>query len=265
MKTRIYPLALGKILKHSLTNIHREVIGLLVGKMQGPILEIWDAVTGGQRGNPGFVELHEEVQAAFAEKLMEEKTGLYVVGWYHSHPGMGLFLSGIDVETQRRYQSLFPRAVALVIDPIIYKSTRKASDLRFKVFRVGKGGRVFQNLVTVGVGRSQVLESTLYGLGTLDMRHVLDIDFGPDKGLAKTSTTELERDLGDEGSSLEQIDRSFKVDDVKPLLDPGASENIPKSFAGYLLHRIGSLRGLIAIALAALTIMVLVALIFSAG
>lgn len=40
-----------------------------------------------------------------------------IVGWYHSHPGFGVFMSGTDVITQRRY---FPRDfhVALVIDPI---------------------------------------------------------------------------------------------------------------------------------------------------
>jgi len=262
MKTRIYPLALGKILRHSLTNVRREVIGLLVGRMQGPVLEVWDAVTGGQRGNPGFVELQEEVQAAFAERLMQEGTGLYVVGWYHSHPGMGLFLSGIDIETQRRYQALFPKAVALVIDPIIYKSTRKVSDVKFKVFRIGKKGRVLQSIVTVGVARNKVLESTLYGLGTLDMRHVLDVDFRPDQGLTRTPTSEMEKDSEQEGSSFEQL---VNVEAADPFFDRNDDENIPRSFAEYLLLKIGSVRGLIAMALAAMAILLLVALIFSVG
>ncbi|MFB0569499.1 MAG: Mov34/MPN/PAD-1 family protein [Nitrososphaeria archaeon] len=260
MKTRIYPLALGKILKHSLTNVRREVIGLLVGKMQGSVLEVWDAVTGRQRGNPGYVELHEEVQADVAEKLREETSGLYVVGWYHSHPGMGLFLSGIDIETQRRYQALFPKAVALVIDPIIYKTTRQISDLRFRVFRLGKRGQVLQNVVSVGAGRNKVLQSTLYGLSTLDIRHVLDVDFKPDQGL--TIDRSIEKDLGDDSSGLEQL---VNVDGVDRLLDPVGNAGIPTSFAEYLLLRIGSVKGLIAMALAAVAIMVLVAFIFAIG
>lgn len=262
MKTRIYPLALGKILRHSLTNVHREVIGLLVGRLAGPVLEIWDAVTGGQRGNPGFVELHEEVQADVAEKLRDEKSGLYVVGWYHSHPGMGLFLSGIDKETQRRYQALFPKAVALVIDPIIYKSTKSVSDLKFKVFRIGKAGRVLQNVVTVGAGRNKVLESTLYGLSTLDIRHVLDVDFKPDQGLTKTWNAEREKEMSEENFGLWQPVMS---EDVDRFLDPPSNTNIPSSFGEYLLLRIGSARGLVAMALAALAIILLVALIFAIG
>lgn len=260
MKTRIYPLALGKILKHSLTNVRREVIGLLVGKMQGSVLEVWDAVTGRQRGNPGYVELHEEVQADVAEKLREETSGLYVVGWYHSHPGMGLFLSGIDIETQRRYQALFPKAVALVIDPIIYKTTRQISDLRFRVFRLGKRGQVLQNVVSVGAGRNKVLQSTLYGLSTLDIRHVLDVDFKPDQGL--TIDRSIGKDLGDDSSGLEQL---VNVDGVDRLLDPLGNAGIRRSFAEYLLLRIGSVKGLIAMALAAVAIMVLVAFIFAIG
>lgn len=41
-----------------------------------------------------------------------------VVGWYHSHPGFGCWLSGVDVNTQQSFEALNQRAVAVVIDPI---------------------------------------------------------------------------------------------------------------------------------------------------
>lgn len=41
-----------------------------------------------------------------------------VVGWYHSHPGFGCWLSSVDVNTQQSFEQLHPRAVAVVIDPI---------------------------------------------------------------------------------------------------------------------------------------------------
>lgn len=41
-----------------------------------------------------------------------------VVGWYHSHPGFGCWLSGVDIETQRSFEALGKRVVAVVIDPI---------------------------------------------------------------------------------------------------------------------------------------------------
>jgi hypothetical protein len=40
-----------------------------------------------------------------------------IIGWVHSHPGMGVFLSDTDVETLRSWISLDARAIALVADP----------------------------------------------------------------------------------------------------------------------------------------------------
>ncbi len=41
-----------------------------------------------------------------------------VVGWYHSHPGFGCWLSGVDINTQQSFEALNQRAVSIVIDPI---------------------------------------------------------------------------------------------------------------------------------------------------
>lgn len=41
-----------------------------------------------------------------------------VVGWYHSHPGFGCWLSGVDMNTQQSFEALSDRAVAVVVDPI---------------------------------------------------------------------------------------------------------------------------------------------------
>lgn len=35
-----------------------------------------------------------------------------VVGWYHSHPGFGCWLSGVDVNTQQSFEALNQRAVS---------------------------------------------------------------------------------------------------------------------------------------------------------
>jgi len=39
----------------------------------------------------------------------------YAVGWYHSHPGYGCWLSGIDVNTQMTNQSFQDPFVAIVV------------------------------------------------------------------------------------------------------------------------------------------------------
>jgi 26S proteasome regulatory subunit N11 len=41
-----------------------------------------------------------------------------VIGWYHSHPGFGCWLSSVDIQTQQSFEQLTPRAVAVVVDPI---------------------------------------------------------------------------------------------------------------------------------------------------
>lgn len=41
-----------------------------------------------------------------------------VVGWYHSHPGYGCWLSGIDCSTQMLNQQYQEPFAAIVIDPI---------------------------------------------------------------------------------------------------------------------------------------------------
>lgn len=40
------------------------------------------------------------------------------VGWYHSHPGFGCWLSGTDVETQKSFERLDQKAVGVVVDPV---------------------------------------------------------------------------------------------------------------------------------------------------
>lgn len=40
------------------------------------------------------------------------------IGWYHSHPGYGCWLSGIDVSTQMLNQNFQEPFVAIVIDPV---------------------------------------------------------------------------------------------------------------------------------------------------
>lgn len=53
------------------------------------------------------------------QKLKQNKknNNLWIVGWWHSHPDLGCFLSPTDLKTQQHF---FPESyqVALVIDPI---------------------------------------------------------------------------------------------------------------------------------------------------
>jgi proteasome lid subunit RPN8/RPN11 len=46
----------------------------------------------------------------------ENLPGLAVVGWFHSHPGLGVFMSGTDQDTQTAFFN-HPWSLAVVVDP----------------------------------------------------------------------------------------------------------------------------------------------------
>ena len=51
------------------------------------------------------------------QKQNSDYSGMPILGWYHSHPGFGIFLSGTDLDTQRSYFNK-PWQIAIVFDPI---------------------------------------------------------------------------------------------------------------------------------------------------
>jgi proteasome lid subunit RPN8/RPN11 len=107
---------LEDIIRHA-QSAHNEIAGLLLGNMHGNTLIISDTVTGEQSGTATHVVLSDEFLARVASQYGERGKKKSIVGWYHSHPSLGCFVSGTDYETQRRFQALFPDAVGLVIDP----------------------------------------------------------------------------------------------------------------------------------------------------
>lgn len=57
----------------------------------------------------------EAVDPVFQAKMLDmlKQTGRpeMVVGWYHSHPGFGCWLSGVDINTQQSFEALTERTV----------------------------------------------------------------------------------------------------------------------------------------------------------
>ncbi|VDO26737.1 unnamed protein product [Onchocerca flexuosa] len=101
-------LALLKMLRHSRAGVPMEVMGLMLGEFVDDFtISVIDVFAMPQSGTTKMLE-------------MLNRTGRaeMVVGWYHSHPGFGCWLSGVDIATQRSFEALSDRAVALVIDPI---------------------------------------------------------------------------------------------------------------------------------------------------
>lgn len=93
----------------------REVIGWLIGSVDGETITVINGIPMSS-GSSIFVEITDY---SIIPKIVEEaeKKDAVILGWFHSHPSFGFFLSGIDIRTQRYQQSLFENAIALVCDP----------------------------------------------------------------------------------------------------------------------------------------------------
>ncbi|KDD75404.1 JAB1/Mov34/MPN/PAD-1 ubiquitin protease [Helicosporidium sp. ATCC 50920] len=116
----ISSLALLKMLKHGRAGVPLEVMGLMLGEFVDEYtVKVVDVFAMPQSGTGVSVEA---VDPAFQTKMLDmlKQVGRpeMVVGWYHSHPGFGCWLSGVDVNTQQSFEALNQRAVAVVIDPI---------------------------------------------------------------------------------------------------------------------------------------------------
>ena len=119
-----------------------EVMGLLAGhvyKDNGKLYAVVNkVVTSGL--------LSDEVSVRFdptdMETLFDALDGLdfeyVIVGWYHSHLGIGCFMSGTDVST---HESLFGDfGFAFVIDPVKEE---------MKVFKSSEGGRTEASMIVM--------------------------------------------------------------------------------------------------------------------
>merc|ERR1719272_664694 len=97
-----------------------EVMGLMLGEFVDEYtVQIKDVFAMPQSGTGVSVEAVDPVfQTNMLEMLTKTGRREMVVGWYHSHPGFGCWLSGVDINTQQSFEALNPRAVSVVIDPI---------------------------------------------------------------------------------------------------------------------------------------------------
>merc|ERR1711920_1078811 len=118
-----------------------EVMGLMLGRVtpDGKFI-ITDAfplpVEGTEtRVNAGASA--NEFMVTFTEDCERVGKKEHVCGWYHSHPGYGCWLSGIDVQTQMTYQAHQEPFLSVVIDPIRTVATGKVEIGAFRTYPEG--------------------------------------------------------------------------------------------------------------------------------
>ena len=97
-----------------------EVMGLMLGQfVDDYTINCVDVFAMPQSGTSVSVEAVDPVfQTKMLDMLKQTGRPEMVVGWYHSHPGFGCWLSSTDINTQSSFEALNSRAVALVVDPI---------------------------------------------------------------------------------------------------------------------------------------------------
>jgi len=112
-----------RICVHAGSDLNNEVGGWLVGKWRidnntGEEFIVVEAVLPAvyTRQGPAFLTFTQDSQVTMYDLLEDRYPGKELVGWYHTHPRMGVFFSKYDVWL---HDNFFPRPwqVGLVLEP----------------------------------------------------------------------------------------------------------------------------------------------------
>lgn len=134
---------------HARSGGNIEIMGLMQGKIQDDTMYVMDSFALPVEGTETRVNAQNEAyeyMVSYIEKSKEVnkspifylsfvlKKGLpqvgrleNVLGWYHSHPGYGCWLSGIDVNTQmlnQQYQEPFVAVVVMLKTIYLHSHTK---------------------------------------------------------------------------------------------------------------------------------------------
>jgi len=112
--------AFDQMTQHALEEPEHEIGGIMIGSViegTGIVVIVEDVIRGAHmthsRGSVTFThESWDEINRIKDERFADKR----VVGWYHSHPGFGIFLSNHDLFIHQNFFNL-PWQVAFVTDP----------------------------------------------------------------------------------------------------------------------------------------------------
>ena len=105
------------IRQHARSHMKTEVCGVLIGDKRNGVVEVRASIEASNAAQAGThvtftQDAWETIYRVKDESYPEER----IIGWYHSHPGFGVFLSEHDMFIQRNFFSS-PDQVAWVYDP----------------------------------------------------------------------------------------------------------------------------------------------------
>jgi len=137
---RISAVALVKMVMHARSGGDIEVMGLMLGYVEHETFIVTDAVRLPVEGTETRVNAQDEANEYIVTFLTQSREAGQLenaVGWYHSHPGYGCWLSGIDVATQHTQQMYQDPFLAVVIDPHRTISAAKVEIGAFRTYPEG--------------------------------------------------------------------------------------------------------------------------------
>ncbi|KAL1838040.1 hypothetical protein VTJ49DRAFT_3113 [Mycothermus thermophilus] len=173
---RISPIALAKMVIHARSGGSLEVMGIMQGYVDGTAFVITDAFRLPVEGTETRVNAQSDADEYLVEYLSlcrDESRQENVIGWYHSHPGYGCWLSGIDVATQQLQQMQGPM-VAIVIDPDRTVSSNRVDIGAFRAYPLNYKGP------TAATSAAPTTTSTS-STGTVPLTKVTDFGAHADK------------------------------------------------------------------------------------
>ncbi|RZC71115.1 hypothetical protein C5167_034327 [Papaver somniferum] len=139
-RVKISALALLKMVVHARSGGTIEIMGLMQGKTEGDSIIVMDAFALPVEGTETRVNAQAdayEYMVDYSQTNRQAGRLENVVGWYHSHPGYGCWLSGIDVSTQMLNQQFQEPFLAVVIDPTRTVSAGKVEIGAFRTYPQG--------------------------------------------------------------------------------------------------------------------------------
>jgi proteasome lid subunit RPN8/RPN11 len=106
-----------RIRQHARSHMTTEVCGVLIGDRRNGVVEVRASIEASNAAQAGtHVTFTQDAWETIYRVKDESYPDQRIIGWYHSHPGFGVFLSEHDLFIQRNFFSS-PDQVAWVYDP----------------------------------------------------------------------------------------------------------------------------------------------------
>ena len=108
---------LQQIRQHARSSMNAEICGVLMGSIANGVTHVTARIEGAGAAQGGaHVTFTQDTWEHIYKVKDSQYPSLSIVGWYHSHPGFGIFLSDYDLFIHENFFNA-PHQIAWVFDP----------------------------------------------------------------------------------------------------------------------------------------------------